>query len=137
VIRGGAFAVFLRARVSGEGARGKEMGGEGRFGAGALHFNPRRGGEEGERGSGGLTACGLRFSRIGRGRRRFGGEGADKRAPLVGERERGRWGWPAGPRPRRRKRARGDLGRKAERKREGERVLPFSFPNKIFNTFSN
>ena len=111
------------------------MGGEGRFGAGALHFNRRHGGEEGERGSGGLAACGLRFSRIGR----EGGGGLEGKELTSGlrlsARERGRWGWPAGPRPRRRKRARGDLGRKAERKREGEGFCHFLFQTNFSTHF--
>jgi len=89
-------------------------------------------------GSGGAARLEVERNRE-RGRRRFGGEGADKRALLVGERERereggvGRLGWLG---PGREKGGAGKFG--PSRPREGERGskgIPFFF---FFqNNFSN
>jgi hypothetical protein len=89
---------FFSADSSGAEARQKEMGEGRRLGrAGALHLEPRRGGE-GEIVGAGAGGFGTERERGREGA--VGGDDADQWAPLVGEREREREvGWPVGPGP--------------------------------------
>ena len=107
--------------------------------ADALHLKLKRRGEEWESWGVARARAVAICTAIGEGEQLKGGDGSDGWVPHGGEREEGRRGLSAGPWPKKRKgEARGIWAEQAERRREGGRVLPFSFfSNKFFNTFSN